>query len=99
MRHARGDLDRTRTNSLESSTEEGGEEGDVSSSNEMPQLELKRTGEGDGEEGIVDNSLRADVRRGEGREEEEGGRLGCDGKGAAYRVIDVKVDTKVSIGM
>ena len=65
----------------------------------MPQLELKRTGEGDGEEGIVDNSLRADVRRGEGREEEEGGRLGCDGKGAAYRVIDVKVDTKVSIGM
>ena len=31
----------------------------------MPQLELKRTGEGDGEEGIVDNSLRADEEKGE----------------------------------
>ena len=45
--------------------EEGGGEGDVSSSNEMPQLEMKRTGEGDGEEGIVDNSLRADEEKGE----------------------------------
>ena len=31
----------------------------------MPQLEMKRTGEGDGEEGIVDNSLRADEEKGE----------------------------------
>ena len=59
-------------------------EGDASSSNEMPRLELKRTGEGDGEEGIVDNSLRADEEKGEKKRRRsfgmrwQRGRLSCD---------------------